>query len=103
MSWNKAPLKDTTSPHGLREMPLQELADRIVRQGERESLEELVERRPLFRRGPVNGLLLADYVHDLWRRPPFGCSGDATSVLDKAHDITLDKFTRLHWRRRKSR
>jgi hypothetical protein len=77
-------------------MPIVQLAQRIVQRADRDALRELHENRPCFAYGPDKHLLMAPYLSrlkasNLARR---WCGPDAM-VVDRAYDLTLDKFMNL--------
>lgn len=75
---------------------LVDMVTRIVRQGDQQALHELHEHRTVFQFGADRRLLFVGFVNRLhgsfvareW------CGGSA-AVLDAAHGLTVDKFSRL--------
>ena len=74
---------------------LRELIEAIVTNADRDALHQLLEKRPVFFKGDNSRALLTDYIHFLYLRGNGGSAKVATQVLDKAHDLTLDKFSNL--------
>ena len=79
-----------------RSLSLPELADRIVEHADRLALRELQDNRPLFRLKGSPPMLLAEFVDALrdtsWAQ---GLAGYDHEVLERAYDLTIDKFANL--------
>jgi len=77
-------------------LSLVELAERIVRCSDREALRELHDHRPLFRLRDSLPLLLVDFIDricsSLWATR---FANGNTAILDRARDLTVDKFSNL--------
>lgn len=76
-------------------MALLELIEQVANCGDQPALGELLFYRPVFRFDGKGSLPLPDYVTALWEdRCTRGRAG-ATELLDRARDLTLDKFSSL--------
>ena len=84
-----------TSPLDYRCLPLLELSRRIVEKADRSALDEL-HSRPLFRHKQGMSLPLSEYLSCLCRESSRqgGWVNDPL-VLEKAYDLTLNKFFHL--------
>ncbi len=78
------------------EMPLLELAERIADTGDHRAIKELHDHRVLSFSRDRKALRLADYVAAMARRPLARqwCGHDDT-ILDRAYDLTVDKFVHV--------
>jgi hypothetical protein len=77
-------------------MALTELVERIVRSSDRLALGELHDHRTLFRFRGGRPMLLAEFVEALRSTSlPVAITGHSHDVLERAYDITIDKFTSL--------
>lgn len=85
---------DPVRPH--RALSLLGLAELISDAGDRPALEEFHAHRPAFRLNGRGPLLFVEFV-DLLRQGPSGrqFAGCEAGVLDRAYDLTIDKYTRL--------
>ncbi len=79
--------------NGYARLSLVELAARIANCGDRDALRELHDERALFRIADSRPLRLAAFVDGLCRRRARTESRQA--LLDRAYDLTIDKFTHL--------
>ncbi|MFH1516945.1 MAG: hypothetical protein ABIH17_03600, partial [Pseudomonadota bacterium] len=77
-------------------LSLADLAGRIACESDRLALREFHEGRPLFRRNGGGPMLFAEFV-DAMRQAPLArrLAGSGAMVLDRAYDLTIDKFTNL--------
>jgi len=79
-----------------RRMPLGDLIRRIVQSSDRAALEQLHNHRPLFRLPGGRPMLLAPFVQRLCETPRATARVDGnTAMLDRAYDLTIDKFSHL--------
>ncbi len=79
-----------------RGLSLGDLIQRIVQSSDRAALEQLHNHRPLFRLPARRPMLLAPFVQRLCQTPRATTLVDGnTAVLDRAYDLTVDKFAHL--------
>lgn len=85
-----------SQPEDLRVLPTDTLIRRIADHGERAALDEFHSHRRVFRIRDGSPLLLAEFVRAVLNgERGGGFLGLRTQLLDRAYDLTVDKFCRL--------
>lgn len=75
---------------------LAELAEHVLDHGDSEALHEIHNERTIFRTRGGQLVVMTKYVDDLSHAPRvFQLCGRDPNVLDRARDLTLDKFSRV--------
>lgn len=94
-----APIGERHRPEGgsaLRALGLAELVERIAERDDRRALRELHDRRTAFRLQTGAAMLLAEFAEALCTMRWAGrLTGGDQAILDRAYDLTIDKFSHL--------